>query len=99
VSTQPKSFITPEQYLEIERKAEFRSEYYNGEMFAMSGGSRWHDWIAVQLTMLVQQHLRGRDCQAFSANMRVVTPSGLYTIRVSRWHAARRSFWIQTLTH
>ena len=38
--------LTPEEYLEIERKAEFKSEYFNGEMFAMSGGSRFHDWIA-----------------------------------------------------
>jgi Uma2 family endonuclease len=39
VSTQPEAFLTPEQYLEIEDKAEFRSEYYAGEMFAMAGGS------------------------------------------------------------
>ena len=40
MSTQSKTFLTPEQYLEIERKAEFKSEYYQGEMFAMadSGG-------------------------------------------------------------
>ena len=37
MSSLPKTFLTPEQYLEIERKAEFKSEYYNGEMFAMSG--------------------------------------------------------------
>ena len=36
LSTDPKTFLTPEQYLEIESKAEFRSEYYNGEMFAMA---------------------------------------------------------------
>jgi hypothetical protein len=35
VSTQPKTFLTPEQYLEIERKAEYKSEYLNGEMFAI----------------------------------------------------------------
>ena len=39
MSTQPKTFLTPEQYLEIERKAEFKSEYYQGEMFAMAGAS------------------------------------------------------------
>ena len=35
MATQPRRFITREEYLEIERKAEFRSEYYNGEMFPM----------------------------------------------------------------
>ena len=32
VSTQPKTLLTPEQYLEIERRAETRSEYWQGEM-------------------------------------------------------------------
>ena len=36
MSTQPKTLVTPEQYLEIERRAEYKSEYYAGEMFAMA---------------------------------------------------------------
>lgn len=80
MSTLSKPFLSPEQYLEIERKADFKSEYYHGEMFAMSGGSRRHDRITVQLTFLVVQHLRGKTCETFSANMRVLaTPVGLYT--------------------
>ena len=72
--------LSPEEYLEIERKAEDKSEYYNGEMFAMSGVSRRHDRIAVQLTFLFAQHLRGKRCEAFTANMRVLAvPTGLYT--------------------
>jgi hypothetical protein len=34
MSTQPKTFLTPEQYIEIERKAEYKSEYFHGEMLA-----------------------------------------------------------------
>ena len=34
--------LSEAEYLEIERKAEFKSEFYAGEMFAMSGGTRWH---------------------------------------------------------
>lgn len=80
MSTRSNSFLTPEGYLEIERKAEDKSEYYNGEMFAMSGASRKHDRIATQLAFLIAQHLRGKRCEAFSANMRVLaTPSGLHT--------------------
>jgi Uma2 family endonuclease len=80
MSTPSKPFLSPEQYLEIERKADYKSEYYHGEMFAMSGGSRHHDRIAIRLTILVGQHLRGKKCEAFSANMRVlVAPAGLYT--------------------
>ena len=40
MSTLSKPFLTPEQYLEIERKAEFKSEYYQGEMFLMGGALR-----------------------------------------------------------
>ena len=39
MSTQPMPYLTEEQYLEIERNAEWKSEYLNGEMFAMAGGS------------------------------------------------------------
>lgn len=80
MSTPSKPFLSPEEYLEIERKAEYKSEYYHGEMFAMSGVSRRHDRINVRLTSLVDHHLRGRRCETFSANMRVLaTSSGLYT--------------------
>ena len=80
MSTLSKPFLSPEEYLAIERKAEDKSEYYHGEMFAMSGVSRKHDRINVQLTFLIAQHLRGKQCEAFTANMRVLaTASGLYT--------------------
>ena len=80
MSTQPKHFVTPEEYLELERKAEYKSEYYNGEIFAMSGVSRRHDRIATQLHFLMAQHLQGKQCDWHSAEMRVlVEPGGLYT--------------------
>jgi len=80
MSTLANRSLSPEEYLEIERKAEYKSEYYNGEMFAMSGASRRHDRIVVPLTILIGQHLKGKRCETFSANMRVLaTPSGLYT--------------------
>lgn len=76
----PKTFYTPEEYLELERKAEGRSEYHDGQIFAMSGASRWHSRIETQLSFLIEQHLAGRRCEAFSPSMRVlVVQSGLYT--------------------
>ena len=80
MSTLPKTFITPEQYLEIERKAEFRSEYYNGEMFAMSGASWPHSLIVAHLTRELSQQLRQRPCSVVSQDLRVrVKATGLYT--------------------
>ena len=80
MSTLSKSYLTPEQYLEIERKAEFKSEYYQGEMFAMSG-ARWaHLQIVTNTSGELRQQLRNRPCQPVSNDMRVrVTPVGLYT--------------------
>jgi Uma2 family endonuclease len=80
MSTQAKSHLTPEQYLEIERKAEFKSEYYQGEMFAMSGAQEAHVLVTGNVFGELRQQLRRRPCKAYSADMRVcVTPAGLYT--------------------
>jgi Uma2 family endonuclease len=80
MSTQPKTFLTPEQYLEIERKAEFKSEYYNGEMFAMAGGSPTHGMIAINVGGELRDQLRLKPCRVYSSDVRLrVLPSGLYT--------------------
>ena len=42
MSTAPQTKLTPAEYLAIERQAEFKSEYYRGEMFAMAGASEGH---------------------------------------------------------
>jgi Uma2 family endonuclease len=80
MSTQSKSFLTPEQYLEIERKAEFKSEYYQGQMLAMSGASLAHSRIVRNGIRELGNQLRARDCEPFSSETSVcVTPAGLYT--------------------
>ena len=80
MSTLSKGFLTPEQYLEIERKADFKSEYFNGEMFAMSGARRPHVVITANASGQLYQQLRKRPCQAYPVDMRIrVAPSGLYT--------------------
>ena len=80
MATHPKTFLTPEQYLEIERKAEFKSEYYQGEMFAM-GGARWtHNRLVANLIALLHQQLRSHPCQTVPSDMRVqVEATGMYT--------------------
>jgi Uma2 family endonuclease len=79
VSTQSNSFLTPEQYLEIERKAEFKSEYFNGEMFAMAGAKRVHNLLVAHLVRELDQRLRSRPCEVYPSDMRVHMPAtGLY---------------------
>ncbi|MGE0434751.1 MAG: Uma2 family endonuclease [Planctomycetota bacterium] len=76
----PKSRCTPAEYLQRERAAEFRSEFYNGDIFAMSGGSRQHSIIAMNLARHLGNALADRRCQPFNSDMRVkVSDTGLYT--------------------
>lgn len=80
MSTQPKTFLTPEQYLEIERRAEYKSEYYKGEMFAMAGAKQAHNLLVGNLVAGLHRQLRSRPCQVYPSDMRVrVTATGLYT--------------------
>lgn len=71
-------WISPEEYLEIERAAESKSEYFNGEMFLMSGASREHSAIAVEVTAIVRNQLRGKPCRPFSNDTRVKIPNRNY---------------------
>ena len=80
MSLQPKAYITPEEYLTSERKAKYKSEYFNGEMFAMSGASERHVNIVANLMYLLVGQLRGRSCKAYASDLRVrVSLTGLYT--------------------
>lgn len=79
MSTQPKVFLTPDEYLAIEREAEFRSEYWNGEMFAMAGAREPHNDIGMNVSALLWLQLRSRPCQNYGNDMRVRASSNLYT--------------------
>ena len=80
MSSDPKTFLTEEEYLAIERLAEFRSEFYNGEMFALAGASRRHNRIVTNLVTALDNQLRDRPCNVYSSDMRVrVTSTGLFT--------------------
>lgn len=76
----PETLLTEEEYLAIERRAEFRSEFFGGEMFAMSGASRKHNRIVTNLVSALDNQLRERPCNVYSNDMRVKIPAtGLYT--------------------
>lgn len=74
------TYISPEEYLRLERQADYRSEYLNGEIFAMSGASRAHNLITTNINRDISQQLMGRACESYAGEMRVkVRPAGLYT--------------------
>ena len=80
VSTQQKVRITPEEYLALERKAETKSEYLDGEMFAMPGVTWEHTRIVANLLMELGILFRDRPFYVLGPELRVkVSPTGLYT--------------------
>jgi len=80
MSTAEKRFISPQEYLVIERASEIRHEYYNGEMFAMSGATRAHNLIAGNIFASLREQFAGRDGEVYQSDMRVkVDRKGLST--------------------
>ena len=76
MSSLPKTFLTPEEYLEQERRAEFKHEYVDGEIFAMSGASRRHSLIVTNIVRELGQQLKGKGCEVHSNDLRLRIPPG-----------------------
>jgi Uma2 family endonuclease len=76
----PKPRYSPSEYLAMEREAPTRSEYLNGEIFAMAGASRRHNLITMNVGAHLWGQLRQGPCEVYSRDMRVkVSATGLYT--------------------
>jgi Uma2 family endonuclease len=78
VASNPVSKLTEEQYLAIERAAEFRSEFLDGEMFAMAGGSMSHLRLQQNLAGELHASLRGSQCEALGSDCRIRVSSQTY---------------------
>lgn len=68
---QPTAFISPEDYLAAERAAEYKSEYYQGEMVAMAGASRAHNQIVVNIIIELSNQVRAKDCTVYASDLRL----------------------------
>jgi Uma2 family endonuclease len=80
MSTAPQRRLTEAEYLAIERQADTKSEFYDGEMFAMAGAKRNHNLIAGNIYREISEQLRKGSCEAYVGDMRVkVAKTGLYT--------------------
>lgn len=69
--SQPLSRLTTEQYLLQERRAETKSEYFDGEIFAMAGASREHNQISANLVRVLGNQLLEKPCSVYSSDMKV----------------------------
>lgn len=82
MATDARPFISPEDYLKLERQAPTKSEYWNGHMYAMAGTSRKHAAIASNLNFVLRRNLGAKACRVYGSDLRLHIPAtGLYTYR------------------
>src|SRR5437868_14648517 len=80
MSSVPTRLVSEQEYLARERKAEFKIEFYRGEMFAMAGATREHNLIAANVSRAIGNQLADQPCEVYQSDMKVrVAATGLYT--------------------
>ena len=77
MSAEVKRKYSLEEYLALERGSDVRYEYRDGEVFAMSGGTLWHDVVTANTHESLRDGLRGKPCRVFTGNMQIKTPKAL----------------------
>ena len=70
MATQPKPSYTVQEYLDLEREAEFKSEYWGGQIYAMSGGTATHSELSARLVHLLSRYCP-EDCRVYDSNLKV----------------------------
>ena len=77
---QPVKRLTEAEFLELERSVESKNEFFDGETFAMSGGTPLQSQIATNLARELGNKLRGRPCVPYNSDLRLkVEATGLLT--------------------
>ncbi len=80
MSSHAKQRCSAQEYLELERRAATKSEFFAGEIFAMTGASRSHNLIVINLGRELSLQLKEKPCETCASDMRVkVNATGLYT--------------------
>ncbi len=75
-----RKFYTPAEYLTLEEEADYKSEYYQGEIFALAGASANHNRIVRNLCVALSNGLEEKPCEVFISDMRLfVEREDLYT--------------------
>ncbi len=75
MSLQLKQRYSLEEYFALELKSEEKYEYFNGDVFCISGVSPNHSQIEGNLITLLNNKLRKRGCRVFTSNPRIKVPA------------------------
>ena len=72
--------LTEVEYLDLERSLESKNEFFDGEVFAMSGGTPLHSQIAANLIQVIGRRLSGGRCVVYTSDLRLkIQATGLFT--------------------
>ena len=74
IEAEEKRYYSPEEYLELETAAEYKSEYYNGKIIPMTGGTPEHNQIAGNLYTAMNIDFKGQPYQVFINDLRLWIP-------------------------
>lgn len=75
-----KKYVSPEEYLALERESLEKHEYFDGEIFLMAGSSNKHNLITSNIIISLGSQFKKRDCRVYPPDMRVHIPkTGLFT--------------------
>ena len=72
-----RTYLTPEEYIALERKATLKSEYLSGEIVAMSGASNAHNLITMNTANGLYNQVTERGCRVYASDMRVGIGAGV----------------------
>jgi Uma2 family endonuclease len=70
---QSKPEFSPDEYLALEREASTKSEYLNGGIYAMTGGTPQHARIAASVIASMVVQLKGKPCSVYSSDLRIAS--------------------------
>ena len=75
IESQPQPYYSAEEYLKLEEAAEFRSEYHDGKIIPMTGGTPNHNRIALNLSWAINSAVKGQPYDVFMNDLRLWIPS------------------------
>ena len=80
MSAHPEQFVSLEEYYKLEETGEIKHEYYQGSIFAMTGGTERHNLISLDIGTELNIQLKGKSCRVYTTDFRLkIEAANLYT--------------------
>jgi Uma2 family endonuclease len=90
-------YYTRREYYALEDAADYKSDYFKGEIFAMSGGAARHSVISANIAAELRHRLKGAPCRAYESNLRLYVKAAvlicypMWAFIAARWNLITRT--------